>query len=133
MSCTHRILTALVFTLGLASTALAQIPSNDDCGNAIVIGDGTITGTTIGSTISTNGCGLSGMTIDVWYSYTATQTGLLALDTCGSSFDTSITLYAFCGAPIQITCNDDAPQGSPCGGEGAHHAAWRSFVGMRTQ
>ncbi len=116
MPALHRLLSAAAVLLALFATARAQLvpPSNDDCINAIVVGDGTVSGTTIGSTISTNGCGLSGLTPDVWYSYTATRTGLLALDTCGSSFDTSITLYPFCGGQ-QIVCNDDAPQGSPCG------------------
>lgn len=115
-----RLLSLFASFVLLARTAGAQIVpvTNDDCTTAIPIGDGTITGTTIGSTISINGCGLSGFTPDVWYSYTATRDGLLALDTCGSTFDTSITLYASCSATVQISCNDDAPQGSPCGNGG---------------
>lgn len=112
----HRTLSAAAILLACLPAARAQLvpPANDDCTNAIVITDGSVTGTTIGSTISTNGCGLSGLTPDVWYQYTATRTGLLALDTCGSSYDTSLTLYATCGGP-QVTCNDDAPLGAPCG------------------
>lgn len=117
MSQFHRTLALLALPLLCTATARGQLPlaPNDDCINAIPIGDGTITGTTIGSTISIPGCGLSGLTIDVWYSYTATRAGLLELNTCGSSFDTTITLYASCTSVFQITCNDDAPQGSPCG------------------
>lgn len=113
----RRILT-VASILASAATVSAQMvpPSNDECVNAIVIGDGTVNGTTLGSTISTNGCGLSGLTIDVWYSYTALRSGLLALSTCGSGFDSSITLYASCTQLVnQLACNDDAPQGSPCG------------------
>ncbi|MBL8856914.1 MAG: hypothetical protein JNL28_00195 [Planctomycetes bacterium] len=112
-----RTLSLACATLLAAGSARAQLvpPPNDLCINAIQIGDGTISGTTIGSTNTANGCGLSGLTSDVWYSYTATRSGLLSLDTCGSNFDTSITLYAFCGALFQIVCNDDAPPGSPCG------------------
>jgi hypothetical protein len=109
---------SVVALLACAGRAEAQLvpPSNDNCQNAIVIGDGTIQGTSAGATISTNGCGLSGLTPDVWYSYTALRNGLLALDTCGSSFDTTIALYANCQLVMQqITCNDDAPPGSPCG------------------
>lgn len=101
-----------------ASTARAQAsvpPPNDSCLNAIAIGDGSISGATSGATNSINGCGLSGLAPDVWYSYTATSTGLLSLSTCGSSYDTSITLYASCTSTIQLACNDDAPQGAPCG------------------
>jgi hypothetical protein len=116
MSVTRSLLATLALLPLLATTATAQgTPLNDDCSNAIAIGDGTYTGTTSGATISVNGCGLSGLTIDVWYSYTAANAGLLALDTCGSSYDTSITLYGFCGSLTQIVCNDDAPQGAPCG------------------
>src|SRR5436190_16176409 len=116
MSQFHRTLSLLALPLLIATVARAQLPVlNDDCVNAIQIGDGTVTGTTIGSTISINGCGSTGLTIDVWYSYTATRSGLLALDTCGSSFDTSITLYASCTSIFELACNDDAPQGSPCG------------------
>jgi hypothetical protein len=107
-----------VFLLALSGSAVAQLvpPPNDQCPNAIVIGDGTIQGTSTGATISTNGCGLSGLTPDVWYSYTALRNGLFALHTCGSSFDTTIALYANCQLLTQqLTCNDDAPQGSPCG------------------
>lgn len=115
-------LVAVASALVTSVRAQGPIPSNDDCVNAIQITDGTVDGTTLGSTISTNGCGLSGLTIDVWYSYTALRSGLLALSTCGSSFDSSITLYASCTLlQQQITCNDDAPQGSPCG-YGTHDA-----------
>ncbi len=123
MIAAQRLLSTVLAVFVLATAASAQIVpvTNDECWQAIPIGDGTITGTTIGSTISIPGCGLSGFTPDVWYSYTATRAGLLSLDTCGSSFDTSITLYANCSAIVQITCNDDAPQGSPCG-YGTHDA-----------
>jgi hypothetical protein len=103
--------------LTLTGVASAQFPpSNDDCPNAIVIGDGTVAGSSVGATISTNGCGLSGLTPDVWYSYTAQHDGLLALSTCGSSFDTTIALYASCALLTQqLGCNDEAPPGAPCG------------------
>jgi hypothetical protein len=105
---------AVLLLCGIASAQLP--PPNDDCVNAIVIGDGTIAGTSTGATISTNGCGLSGLTPDVWYSYTAQHTGMLALTTCGSSFDTTIALYASCALlQQQLACNDDAPPGAPCG------------------
>jgi hypothetical protein len=59
---------------------------------------------------------LSGLTPDVWYSYTAQHSGLLALSTCGSSFDTTIALYASCTLlSQQLGCNDEAPPGAPCG------------------
>lgn len=124
MDTLSRVLAIPVF-LALAGSARAQAnPPNDDCGQAIHIGDGTVAGTTTNATISTNGCGLSGLTPDVWYSYTAQHTGLLALDTCGSSYDTSITLYSSCGLTVlALTCNDDAGPGSPCG-----YQTWQSYL-----
>ncbi len=121
LSSLHAAFATLIFT-GVATAlfsslaASAQVPSNDDCPNAIVIGDGTVAGSSVGATISTNGCGLSGLTPDVWYSYTAQHSGLLALSTCGSSFDTTIALYASCALLTQqLGCNDEAPPGAPCG------------------
>jgi hypothetical protein len=117
MACHLRPLAALAVLVS-SGVAAAQLvpPPNDDCPNAIVIGDGTTAGSSTGATISTHGCGLSGLTPDVWYSYTAQHTGLLALTTCGSSFDTTVALYASCALLTQeLACNDDAPPGAPCG------------------
>jgi hypothetical protein len=119
----HRVLTriAAVFVaiLGLAldpRVAMAQTPPpNDDCVNAVLVVDGSIQGTTAGATTSINGCGLSGLTPDVWYAYAANRTGLLAVTTCGSQFDTTVAVYPVCGTSVDIGCNDDAPKGSPCG------------------
>ena len=46
---------------------------------------------------------------DVWFSYTATQSGYLNLNTClAGSFDTSVVVYTgSCGALTQIACNGD--------------------------
>lgn len=124
MSIPVRLLCLLTGVLVLNATARAQFvpPINDECPNAIPIADGTISGTTSGSTISTPGCGVTGLTPDVWYRYTATRNGLLALDTCGSSYDTTLTLYAVCGGP-EVGCNDDSPQGAPCG-----HGGFDSYL-----
>lgn len=99
-----------------SSSASAQFPPpNDDCANAIHIGDGTVTGSTVGATISSNGCGFAGLTPDVWYAYTAVRTGTLAISTCGSSYDTVVSAYPACGSTNELACNDDAPPGAPCG------------------
>jgi len=114
-----RLAAVLVVILAFAlrpTAAMAQVPPlNDDCINAVLVVDGTIQGTTSGATTSINGCGLSGLTPDVWYAYAANSTGLLAVTTCGSQFDTTVAVYPVCGTNVDIGCNDDAPKGSPCG------------------
>lgn len=99
-----------------SSSAMAQLPPpNDDCANAVLVGEGSVQGTTAGASISVIGCGLSGFTPDVWYAYPANRTGLLAVTTCGSQYDTTVSVYPACGTTVDLGCNDDAPKGSPCG------------------
>jgi hypothetical protein len=76
--------------------------------------------TTIGATGGGSGAGCAGSNLekDIWYSYTATCTGTLTIETCGSaSFDTIIAVYGGCGfvQPLfscnlsnLLGCNDDA-------------------------
>jgi len=46
---------------------------------------------------------------DLWYSYTATNTAGLRVETCGSAYDTGLELFSgSCGALTLISCNDDA-------------------------
>ncbi|MGD9690239.1 MAG: hypothetical protein AB7K52_11355 [Phycisphaerales bacterium] len=95
------------------------VPANDLCANAALLS----TGTTFGSLNAaanegpwTIACGQSSSTADAWYRYRTPDgcNGTLSIDTFGSSFDTVLEFYGFCGSP-QIfgggyACNDD------CGG-----------------
>jgi hypothetical protein len=88
-------------------------PPNDACANAISISNGTTTGTTVLSTNDgSSTCDPTGN--DVWYSFTASLTGVLSVSTCGSSIDTVVAVFDACGGS-QLACNDDCG-GSPCGG-----------------
>lgn len=98
-------------------------PANDDCANAIVIGNGTLTGTLIAATDGGDAsCGSSTSSPDVWYSYTATCNGTLFVNTCGThdaagvdtGIDTVLSVYGGCPGTTmnQIECNDDWPSGS---------------------
>jgi hypothetical protein len=51
---------------------------------------------------------------DVWFSWTATEDGLLTLDTCdATSYDTSMVLYAGdCTTKVEEACNGDDGTGS---------------------
>ena len=91
---------------------VGQAPNNDDCATAITVGNG-VNGPfgNLGGTLSlptwscVNGGG------DVWFSYTATLTGLLIVDTCSATrtFDTTMEIYSGnCGALTSLGCNDDA-------------------------
>ena len=92
-------------------------PYNDPCGNSIAIGAGTYTGATANATTDgTSTCG-SNTGKDVWYEFTAPCAGTLTLDTCGSGFDTVLSVHSGCPgtAANTIACNDDAAAGSCVG------------------
>lgn len=84
---------------------------NDDCMDAHTLQDGTLTATTTGaSNDGATDCGSSDASPDVWYAYTATATGELAIDTCGSSFDTVLSVHSVgcpAGVSTELACNDD--------------------------
>jgi len=52
----------------------------------------------------------------VWFSYNSICDGPVNVTTCGSNFDTKLSVYAAC--PTQsgasLACNDDAPVGQSC-------------------
>ena len=112
---------ACAAVLVAAGAALAQ-PSNNNCANAIVIGNGTVAGTTISATNDGSAtCGSSGTNADVWYRYVAPATATITVTTCSSStnYDTVISVHsAACPGTTgtQIACNDDAS----CGFSGLH-------------
>lgn len=94
---------------------------NDDCANALVVGDGSFAFDTTGAT--TDGPAEPGLCTsfsdtqvgsDIWYRYVASCTGDATLSLCASSYDTKLAVYAGAACPSSsaaIACNDDA-----CGG-----------------
>ncbi len=97
----------------LVSTRLG----NDLCPDAYAIGNGSYTGTTVGSDRNSSASCRSGDTSgDVFYRWTATCNGTLTVDTCHptTNFDTVLSVYSgSCASLIEVGCNDD----SACG----HH------------
>jgi hypothetical protein len=79
----------------------------DNCADAIAIGDGSFSFSTVGAT--TDGppaCGSLGN--DIWYRYAATCSGAVTVSLCGSSYDTVLAIYgADCPSGDPIVCNDD--------------------------
>lgn len=94
-------------------------PSNDECGDAIAVSEGSNFGTTLNATDSGINSQLScsasaGPTVlsDVWFSYTAGCTGTVVISTCNAPFDSRLDVYdASGGCPnsgdASLACNDD--------------------------
>ena len=93
---------------------------NDECVNAIAVGDGGSAISNIGATSSgpadcPQAYGSDDIATDVWMEYTATCTGVATIDMCstpdgawdwGWGNDTKMGIYEECGG-TQIGCNDD--------------------------
>ncbi len=104
----------------LCLTALNNPPENNTCINATILpGSGTYAGSNVNA--STDGgalnCGIlsgdvGGGRNDVFYRITPIANGTVSVDTCGSNFDTLLSIHTGCPATPanQIVCNDD------CGG-----------------
>jgi hypothetical protein len=90
----------------LAST-IQVAPVNDYCWDYTAIGLGTYYGSTNGAgNDQWASCGSSGSTPDVFYSFTAPCSGTLAVNTCGSSYDTVLSVLTTCYGS-ELACNDD--------------------------
>jgi hypothetical protein len=94
------------YTLRLSECA---IPDNDDCANAIAIDkDIQVQGTTFASSGSAlSGCSQNDVN-DVWYSYTPASDEEVSVSLCGSSFDTTLSIFDNCGGAA-LACNEDNP------------------------
>ncbi len=98
---------ALIYTcIALSLPAALAQPPNDDCADAIPIGDGTFFFTNEGATM--DGPGGCAPDSDVWFTYTASCTGVVTVYTCDITFDTAIAAYdgADCVGP-RLACNRD--------------------------
>jgi len=110
-----------VGTLNITAPTPAA-PANNACANAITMADGVIyNGTTVLSTNDgTANCGGSASSPDVWYTYTPATSGNVNVNTCGSGYDTVLSIHTgSCGSLTQVACNDDnagAGGNNACGG-----------------
>ncbi|MBY0312932.1 MAG: hypothetical protein K2W85_12750 [Phycisphaerales bacterium] len=95
-------------------------PPNDTCAQAIAVGNGTVELDTLGATDDApgiTGCtitpSLTAMRSDVWFRYTAPQSGTARISVCGSLFDSVLAVSSATGGcpssayPI-LACNDDS-------------------------
>ncbi len=99
--------------------AFATAAANDTCGGAQVVALGTnVLGTGqspcnayINDEQSNVSCITTGTTkTDRWYSFTPATSGNYRFETCGSNFDTVITLFEGCGGG-ELACNNDYTTG----------------------
>lgn len=98
-----------------AAPALA--PTNDLCANAQLVTEGSYSGSTIGATNDGSESCVGEPSEDIWYSYTATTTAVIKVDTLGSDFDTVLSVHTPpCPGTFdnEITCNDDCINVDSC-------------------
>ncbi len=86
-------------------------PTNDLCQDATAVGEGAFsfdnsgTGTEVASI-----CGFGGDPggADIFFRYTASFTGLVEINTCGSALDSQIDVATDCSFSTVLACNDDS-------------------------
>ncbi|MDA1106253.1 MAG: hypothetical protein O2855_06635, partial [Planctomycetota bacterium] len=100
-------------TLALTGTAFSQV-AGDECSNALAaaIGNNAFDTTTMTPSANPPADGSCtfldwGASQDVWFSWTASGTGTLAINLCASAYDTSMVVYEN-DCTTQVACNDDS-------------------------
>ncbi len=121
---TSLLVSSVLMTAGFTTMAMGQ----DECSTAVTAIAGgnpfdTTTATTSAQAVDDTQCtgtflnwGVANK--DVWFKYTATESGLLSINTCdAASFDTSIVLYSgTCAGLTQVACNGDGTGLAGCQG-----------------
>jgi hypothetical protein len=116
----------------LVSSLSCPRPANDDCANATPVSNGqTLVNDFLGATNDGSAsCGLSTLSRDVWFDFTAPATGTLTASTCGThdtggqdtGVDTVLSIHSGCAGTTanEIICDDD--NSGQCGSQdaGAH-------------
>ena len=80
------------------------------CTDAAEIGDETVNGSTQGAPRSGDSdCGRSDNSPSNWYKFTAKANGSVTVRTCGSGYDTVLSVYSGCPGEEdnELSCNDD--------------------------
>lgn len=111
-----RFIYTFILLIAVACTAnlSAQVLDGSTCSSAIPVECGlSYSGSTVGVPNDTQVSGASvcatvGSGGQMWYSYTATENGAVAVSTCGSSYDTRVHVYTgTCGSLNCLAENDD--------------------------
>ncbi len=92
---------------GTFTLTLNPVPANDECISATPLTNG-VNGPFRhqGATTSAGAPSCSTLAQDLWFTYTATETAVLKVNTCGSNVDTVLAVYDVCGG-VQLACDDD--------------------------
>ncbi len=94
----------------LTISAPDPTPPNDECVDAIALGEG-ISGPFLtggASLVDPFACGGGGAP-DIWFTYTPFVNGDFSINLCGSDYDTAMELFTGdCGALTLLECNDDS-------------------------
>jgi hypothetical protein len=92
---------------GTFTLTMNPAPVNDECVSAVPLSNGA-NGPFVhfGATTSAGVPTCSAVNQDLWFTYTATETAVLKLNTCGSNVDTVVAVYDVC-AGTQLACDDD--------------------------
>ena len=89
----------LICAMSVVQWGLAQVQPGTTCQSAIAIECGVSYETNTAGVANDNAtsgaavCGSVGSGGQIWYSFTAAETGMLNINTCGSSMDTYIHVY----------------------------------------
>jgi hypothetical protein len=105
-------LSLMLITAVLAAPSAAQgsAQGSDDCASApVIVGQGLYAFDTNGASGPDADPGCGNMAADVWFEWTATDTGTVRLDLCDASYDCVLALWDGAGCPTQVVaCNDDS-------------------------
>ena len=105
------LIASFIFVLTIRATALATVASNNEIASAIVVSSLPfgVSQDTADATASTSDPDCAGKGPTVWYRFTPAADMRLEVNTFGSSYDTTVSVYS--GSPTALTslaCNDDA-------------------------
>jgi hypothetical protein len=109
-----RTLQALVFGFAMAvlSSSSTSAQSGDTCATPLPLALGLTSGSNVGASTTHPPVNCHAFTSDVWYTYTATATGTLIVETCEpgkANFDSMLAAFTgSCGSLSAETCNDNA-------------------------
>ncbi|MGE3174442.1 MAG: hypothetical protein AB7O97_17560 [Planctomycetota bacterium] len=98
----------------LANGGGPTAPANDNCTGAIALATGSGVNGPFSSLFATPGSSFTCVgpgTNDVWFTYTASASGVHTFDTCSATrtFDTTLEVFSGgCAALTSIACNDDS-------------------------
>jgi len=114
--CCHGVWDPRCVQTAMAECGVLSALDNDCCETPTVVTDGTTAFSNVGATedgprFACGGFPRPGLEIyaDIWFTYTATCTGLAIVSLCGSEYDTTLAVYHGSACPTQgaIGCSDD--------------------------